>query len=315
MRNAFANTLIKLAEEDERIIFLTGDLGFQVFDEFRERFGPRFVNVGVAEAQMVCAAAGLALEGWRPIIYSIASFATARAFEQIKISVNYHSLPIVIVGGGGGYFYAASGVTHHAADDFALMSALPGMTVVAPGDPEELSQLLVQLTQLRGPSYFRIGGYGEPVYEAQEPVLLGKARLLREGEQVAVLTTGDIATEALSALESLDDYIQPLMYQFHTVKPLDTQILDSIENQVHTILVIEEHIPSGGLSAAINAWHTKNNSHVTLQRLGPTDVLSLGNVQRTELRRRFGYDAEAIAQALRNAWVCREINAEKVSCC
>src|SRR5690242_45832 len=103
MRRAFALTLNQIAADDPRAVFLTGDLGFQVFDEFQARFGDRYVNVGVAEAQMICAAAGLAFEGWRPTCYSIASFLTGRAFEQIRISISYPQLPVVLVGAGGGY--------------------------------------------------------------------------------------------------------------------------------------------------------------------------------------------------------------------
>src|SRR3989338_5271951 len=144
MRHAFAETLTRLAAEDPQLVFLTGDMGFQMFDEFKRRYGPRYVNVGVAEAQLINAAAGLALEGWRPVAYSIASFLTARPFEQIRVSVNYHNLPVLIVGAGGGYAYAASGVTHHAADDLALMAVLPNMRVVAPGDPNEVAKLVPQ---------------------------------------------------------------------------------------------------------------------------------------------------------------------------
>src|ERR1035441_5700751 len=113
MRKAFAESLLRAAEADPRVIFLTADLGFGTFDAFQARFGPRYVNVGVAEAELVCAAAGLALEGWRPIIYSIASFATGRPFEQIRLDLGYARLPVVVVGAGGGYTYATSGITHH----------------------------------------------------------------------------------------------------------------------------------------------------------------------------------------------------------
>src|SRR5207253_5232671 len=121
MRKALAESLVQLAAQEPRLMFLTGDLGFQMFDEFKERYPGRYVNVGVAEAQLVCCAAGLALEGWRPVIYSIASFATGRAFEQLRVSVAYPGLPVVVIGAGGGYTYASSGVTHHAVEDLALM--------------------------------------------------------------------------------------------------------------------------------------------------------------------------------------------------
>ncbi len=303
MRKAFVETLTQVAAENSRLIFLTGDLGFQVFDNFRERFSSRYINVGVAEAQMICAAAGLALEGWRPVAYSIASFATARAFEQIRISVSYPNLPILVVGAGGGYTYAASGVTHHAADDLALMSILPGMTVVAPGDSNEVAALLPELLQLPGPSYIRIGRYGEPSYYANEPAVLGRARLLRDGERIALVSTGDLAVPVLEALEVLKaDDIWPIAYQMHTVKPLDTTTLDQLSQRVETIITIEEHLPSGGLSAAVNTWRTTCEKSIKLLRLGPVDAFALGNLERNELRHRLGYDAEAIVKTVRSLW-------------
>jgi len=304
MRKAFADTLIGLASEDPRVIFLTGDLGFGVFDEFSDRFGPRYVNVGVAEAAMVCAAAGLALEGWRPVAYSIASFATARAFEQIRISLAYHQLPVVIVGAGGGYNYAASGVTHHAADDLGLMSLLPGMTVVAPGDPSEVTQLLPQVFQQPGPAYFRIGRYGEPTYPAEEPAVLGRARLLTQGERVGILSTGDSALAVSDAVQALrKEGISPIAYQMHTVKPLDIATLERLAKQVETIVTVEEHVPLGGLGDAVGSWLTGLDEGPKLVRLGPPDGLVLGNPRQEELRRRLNYDARGIADACRSAWI------------
>ncbi|MBI4510247.1 MAG: transketolase [Deltaproteobacteria bacterium] len=303
MRRAFAEGLVQRAIEDPRVVFLTGDLGFQVFDQFKERFGPRYVNVGVAEAQMVCAAAGLAMEGWRPIAYSIASFATGRAFEQVRVSVSYPGLPVMLVGAGGGYTYSQSGVTHHAAEDLGLMSLLPGMTVVAPGDPGETAALMHQMLRLPGPSYLRIGKYGEPTYEAPGEIVLGRARLLQEGERMALLTTGDIAAAAVSALGRLrDEKINPLAYQFHTLKPLDTQALAMIARRVETIVVVEEHLPTGGLGASVGAWLAEQEDAPRMYRLGPPDALALGNLRREDLRRRQGTDAEGIYRLCRELW-------------
>ncbi|HSB68401.1 MAG TPA: transketolase C-terminal domain-containing protein [Candidatus Methylomirabilis sp.] len=302
MRKAFAQGLIHAASADERVIFLTGDLGFQVFDEFRRLFGPRYINVGVAEAQMMCAAAGLALEGWRPVAYSIASFATARAFEQIRISINYPGLPVLIVGAGGGYFYSHAGVTHHAADDLGLMSLLPGMTVVAPGSGEELSQLLPQIFRLAGPCYLRIGGFGEPAHPAQEAATLGRARTLRDGEELAVVSTGSMASVVIQALDVLClEGFHPAAIQMHTVKPLDTAALDRLAGRVRTLVVVEEHVPAGGLAAAVDRWAAGRGRSPHLVRLGPSDTLALGNLHLDELRRRMGYDAQAIAAACREA--------------
>jgi transketolase len=303
VRRAFADTLHRMAAADDRVMLLTGDLGYGVFDKFVADFGPRYVNVGVAEAQLVDCAAGLALEGWRPLAYSIASFATGRCYEQIRVAVGYHDAPVVIVGAGGGYTYSDSGVTHHAADDLALMSAIPAMTVVAPGSPEEMTALLPQLLALDAPSYIRVGRYGEPDYPAAAPAQLGRARLVRAGAGVAVVTTGDVASEAASALDELArDGITPLHLQMHTVKPLDTAALDALPASVHTIIAVEEHFPQGGLAAALYAWKGACNAPARIERLGPPQALALGGLDRAELRRRFGFDAAAIAAACRRAW-------------
>lgn len=303
MRRAFGDTLVSEAKRDPRVIFLTGDLGFQVFDSFRDQFGPRYVNVGVAEAQLMCAAAGLALEGWRPIAYSIASFATARPYEQIKISIAYHGLPVVVVGAGGGYTYSNAGVTHHAPDDLGLMSALPGMTVTAPGSPEEVTALLPSLLSLPGPSYMRIGKFGEPNYPAVEPPTLGKARLLMAGERVAIISTGDMAGVALEAAQTLAaEGIRPAVYQMHTVKPLDTDVLAALSNRVDTLITLEEHLPTGGLGTAVSLWLAERGGGPRLVRLGAPDVFAFGNLERSELRKSFGLDAASLVNVVRQRY-------------
>ncbi len=303
MRRAFADTLLRAADEDDRVIFLTGDLGFQVFDEFQEKFGRRYVNVGVAEAQLVDCAAGLALEGWRPIVYSIASFMTGRAFEQIRVSVCYHNLPVVVVGAGGGYTYASSGVTHHAKEDLGLMCLLPNITVVAPGSPDEVSQLLPQLLKQDGPSYIRIGRYGEPQYDSVTPVVIGKAQVIREGERVAIITTGGQVIQGLEAADQLEtEGILPVVCQMHTVRPLDRDTLDRLAGKVGTFVIVEEHGTTGGMGTAINAWRAEWDGDIRIIRLGPDDGLVLGNPEQNEVQHRFNYDAHSIADACRQAW-------------
>jgi len=303
MRKAFSESLLKVADADARVVFITADLGFQVFDDFRARHRARYINVGVAEAQMVSLAAGLAAEGFRPVAYSIASFATARPFEQIRYTVAYPNLPVTLVGAGRGLTYATSGVSHHALDDLALMSALPNMTVVIPGDPSELEQLFPQVTQLPGPAYFTVGRFGEPRYEAEEPAVLGKARLLRSGCRLALLSTGEIANEVLRAREWLQGQgITPAVYQFHTVKPLDTTTLAMVAQRLEALVVVEEHLPQGGLWASVASWLATQDFPVRLVRLGPPDLFALGNLRREGFRHRFGFDAPAIAQACRGLW-------------
>ena len=138
MRTAFIKTVEELAENDERLYLITGDLGFSVLENFRDKFKERFLNVGVAEANMVGISAGLALSGKIPFTYSIIPFATMRCYEQIRDDVCYQNLNVKIIGVGGGFSYGELGVTHHSIEDISIMRSLPNMTVIAPGDPIEV---------------------------------------------------------------------------------------------------------------------------------------------------------------------------------
>jgi len=299
MRKAFSDTLVRVAKEDPKVVFLTGDLGFQVFDEFIQAFPDRYVNVGVAEAQLINTAVGLALEGWRPIVYSIAPFATARPFEQIRFGVAYHNLPVMVVGAGGGFTYAKAGVTHHAADDLALMGTLPGMSLVTPGGPDELRELMPQMLKLTGPSYLRVGKFGEPEIGHQSRIRLGKARKLLDGEKVAVITSGDIVCDIYPRLkERQGKGLHPALYHFHTVKPFDRTTLEEISARFPLAIVVEESIPQGGLYQEICRWKAETDSRLRIVRRGAPDAFVLGNPTRDELRGRIGVDGEAIMALL-----------------
>jgi transketolase len=302
MRRAFADTLMGLARADERIIFLTGDLGYGVFDDFIEEFGPRYVNAGVAEAQLVDCAAGLALEGWRPIVYSIASFMTGRAFEQIRLAVGYHGLPVVVVGAGGGYTYASSGVTHHAVEDFGLMSIIPGMTVIGPGGPTEVKELFPQLFQLDGPSYIRIGRFGEPDFAMDTQAKIGVGRVIQRGEHVCIATTAGQVIDAIAATKDLSaDGMNLTHLHFPTITPFDSALLARETENIDTILVVEEHAPIGGLGSQVQQWAAAAKNRPAVRLMGAGTDLLLGNPNQTDARRWRGFDSNAIVEAVKQS--------------
>jgi transketolase len=295
VRKAFSDMLVNVAKENPRIIFLTGDLGFQVFDEFIRQFPDRYVNVGVAEAQLINTAVGLALEGWRPIAYSIGSFATARPFEQIRFGIAYHNLPVMVVGAGGGFTYSKAGVTHHAADDLALMGSLPNMSLVSPGGPDELRELMPQMLKLKGPSYLRVGKFGEPEIGHESPICLGKARKLIDGEKVAVITSGDIVSDIYPKMRELEGSgINPALFHFHTVKPADRECFAKISAGYSMAIVIEESIPQGGLYREICTWKAETNSPLQIVRRGAPEEFVLGSPGREELRRKIEIDGDSL---------------------
>lgn len=256
MRNAFADELTSIARENDELILLSGDIGNKLFDKFKQVDARRFFNCGVAEANMMGVAAGMALSGLRPVIYTITPFTTTRCFEQIRVDACYHKAPVVIVGTGSGLSYAELGPTHHSLEDLAIMRTLPGMRVVAPCDSVELRLALRAALQEDGPVYIRIGKKGEPAIHPQPPEFkIGKGIVVRSGSDVALIVAGTIMPEALKAAAELEAQgISTEVVSFHSVKPLDQAYLDSTCGRLRLIATIEEHSRIGGLGGAVAEW-------------------------------------------------------------
>src|SRR5579863_8696470 len=257
MRNTFADELVRLGREDERIVLLSGDIGNRLFDRFREHSPARFFNCGVAEANMMGVAAGLALSGYRPVIYTITPFTTTRCLEQIRVDACYHRAPVVIVGTGSGLSYASLGPTHHSCEDMAILRTLPDMTVLCPADPVELRYCLREALRLDTPAYLRIGKKGEPILHATDPAFrLGHAITMRAGTDVCFVAGGTILAVALDAAELLAQAgVSARVESFHAVKPLDLERLEELCAQYPLIAVVEEHSRIGGLYGAIAEWY------------------------------------------------------------
>ncbi len=256
MRNAFADEITRLAEQDDRIVLLSGDIGNRLFNTYKDRFPARFFNCGVAEANMTGVAAGMALAGMRPVTYTIAAFNTARCYEQIKLDVAYHNLPVIITGVGGGLSYAELGGTHQSIEDIAIMRALPNMTVICPGDAVEVRCALRASFGHDGPVYLRLGKKNEPVVHSHEPPFaIGGALVLRRGERIALLSTGTMLPAVMETAELLaESGVQAEVVSFHTVKPLDGSYLASATDRFSLVVTIEEHTVLGGFGSAVAEW-------------------------------------------------------------
>jgi transketolase len=202
MRKAFIEELTAIAEENEHVALVVGDLGYSVVEPFAERFPDRFVNAGVAEQNMMGLAAGMASEGYHVFTYSIANFPTFRCAEQIRNDVDYHRLPVTVVVVGGGLAYGALGYSHHAVQDYALLRSFPNMLIAAPGDPLETRACLRYLVAHPQPSYLRLGKAGEPAFRDEVPAVSpGEWLTLRagaEGTDRVLLSTGAALSAALA---------------------------------------------------------------------------------------------------------------------
>ena len=253
MRTTFINTLLELADEDARIWLLCGDLGYSVLEPFFERFPNRFINVGVAEQNMIGIAAGLAQSGHVVFCYSIANFPTLRCLEQIRNDVCYHDFNVNIVSVGGGVAYGAQGYSHHALEDLAVMRALPNMVVAAPGDPLEVRSLTCALTSHSGPGFLRLNKAGEEVLHDAVPSLeVGQVLPMRDGDDVILLSTGGMLETALQVAERLQQQgVAAGVTSVPFLKPLDTAYVSAAAQRSALLCTIEEHTPIGGLGEAV----------------------------------------------------------------
>ncbi|MBI4169130.1 MAG: transketolase [Acidobacteria bacterium] len=298
MRNAFADELTAMAAEDPRIVLLSGDIGNRLFDTYKRRFPTRFVNCGVAEANMIGVAAGTAMSGLRPIAYTINAFITARCLEQIRVDVCYHKLAVVLVGVGGGLSYASLGGTHHSCEDIAFLRMLPNMTVICPGDPVEVRLAVRAALRHAGPVFLRLGKKGEPVvHEAPPPFTIGRAIVVRPGREVCLLSTGTMLPVAVAAAEALErEGVLAQVVSFHTVKPLDEALLAEVFTRCSVVLTIEEHSVLGGFGGSVAEWVTEQPGlQARLGRVGTTDTFLHEAGEQDHARRRFGLTADAIA--------------------
>lgn len=256
MRNAFAEEVTALADADPRVVLLSGDIGNRLFDGFKDRAPDRFFNCGVAEANMMGVAAGMALSGLRPVVYTITPFVTTRCLEQIRVDVCYHRAPVTIVGVGSGLGYAALGATHQSLEDVAFMRLFPEMNVVCPADPSEARAALHAALARDEPVYIRLGKKGEPAIHRDAAAFhFGEAVWLREGGDVCLIATGAGVKVALDAADILAERSVPAaVVELHTLKPIDTSALATIAGRFPVIATVEEHNRAGGLGGIVAEW-------------------------------------------------------------
>lgn len=303
MRNAFADELTKLANDDHRLVMLSGDIGNRLFDKYRAAHPQRFFNCGVAEQNMMGVATGLAMSGLRPIAYTITPFVTTRCLEQIRTDACYHEAPVTIVSVGAGLSYAGLGPTHHACEDIALLRALPNMKVICPGDAWEVRAALQAALQQDGPVYIRMGKKGEPLVHASIPegFEIGKAIKMREGTQVCLLCTGNMLPEAIEAGALLGAAgISTRVVSMHTVKPLDEACLQEAFSHFVLVVTIEEHSLIGGFGSAVSEWLSDYGTMpAAFLRIGTPDKFFELSGKQKFAREQLGLTAHQIADRVR----------------
>jgi transketolase len=298
MRGTFIRTLVDLAERDPRILLLTGDLGYTVLEPFSERFPDRFLNVGVAEQNMIGVATGLAEAGFVPFVYSIVPFAILRPYEFIRNGPILHQLPVRIVGVGGGLEYGQNGLSHYGLEDVGVMRLQPGITVVAPADHEQARAALLSTWALPAPVYYRLGKDDE----ATIPGLggrfeLGCAQVVREGTDLLIVAMGSVASEAADAAAALVDHgVSCSVAVVASLAPAPVDDLVQILGQFPVVLTVESHYAVGGVGSLVSEVVAGHGLQCRVIRCGVQAMLDGVTGGQSHLRRVHGLSSEMLVK-------------------
>lgn len=273
-RDAYGKALVELGKQHQDVVVLDADLSKSTKTaDFAKEFPERFINAGIAEQNMIGMAAGLASAGKTVFASTFAIFAAGRAFEAVRNSVAYSRMNVKICATHAGLTVGEDGGSHQSVEDIALMRSVPNMTVVVPADGVSTARVLFALYESKGPAYLRLGRPAVPViYGADSPFEIGKANVLRQGRDVAIIACGIMVAKALEAAQRLaEENIQAAVVDMHTIKPLDEEVIARMAEQSGAILTVEEHSIIGGLGSAV--CETVCARHpVPVMRMGINDV-------------------------------------------
>lgn len=252
-RDGFGKALLDLGESNRDVVVLSADLSESVrVHWFRDKYPERFVSHGVAEQDMISAAAGLALSGKIPFACTFGAFASGRAWDQVRVSVAYMNLNVNIAGSHGGISVGGDGATHQALEEIALMRIIPNMTVVVPADSNEAYLATKQAVEIEGPVYLRLGREKVPFLESDKPFKIGEASTLTDGDDITIIACGHMVSKALTAAKILEEKnIQARVINLHTPKPMDTKTVLRAAAETGAVLTVEEHTVYGGLGSAV----------------------------------------------------------------
>ncbi len=274
MRADFFQGLYEVMKQDERVILLTSDTGALVLDDIRANLSDRCFNVGIAEANMVSVAAGLALTGKIVYIYAIIPFVTLRCFEHYRVDVCCQNLNVKAIGVGAGLDYSTLGPTHHAHEDYAVMRTLPGVTILSPCD-ETTGRIFARVSyETPGPVYIRLERYGTPlVYTNPNEDFSDGLKILRKGDgNLCIIATGKMVVTALKVAENLQKYsINVCIVDLYRIKPLNTEMLLDIINKSKYVATLEEHSIIGGIGSAVSELIAENRISSKFKRIGLPD--------------------------------------------
>lgn len=273
MRTAFVRALTEAAKRNNKIILLTGDLGFSIFEAYQKECPRQFINCGVAEQNMTGVAAGLAMEGYIPCVYSIIPFVTMRNFEQLRNDICYQNLNVKIVGVGVGFTYGTYGHTHHGLEDIGVLRTLPNMIILGPGDPMEARLATRAMINHNGPVYMRIGRAGDPLVHQKDPNFqIGKGIIISDGHDISIIATSTMLNRGLEVLHMLTKKgFSVRLISMPTIKPLDEGLIKKCIKETKALFTLEEHSVIGGLGSAVAEFIAEHGNSILFKRIAVPD--------------------------------------------
>jgi transketolase len=309
MRGTFIKTLVSLAEQEPRLLLLTGDLGYTVVEPFAERFPDRFFNVGVAEQNMIGLATGLAEAGFIPFAYSIATFASLRPYEFIRNGPVLHHLPVRIVGVGGGFEYGSAGITHYALEDLGVMRLQPGLAVIAPADYAQARTALLATWDAPQPIYYRLGKDDQTTIPALAGrFALAEAQMIREGADLLFIATGTIVGEVLQAAEALAGHgLNCTVLVVASLSPPPQQDLLALLPRFPLVVTVEAHYVVGGLGSLVSEIVAGAGLACRVIRCGVETMPAGLSGGPDYLHRRHGISSQALIELVRQELPLAEV--------
>ncbi len=305
-RDGFGVGLVEVAQQDGKVFALCADLTESMrLDKFEQLFPNRFVQMGVAEQNMIGVAAGLALAGKTPFATSFAVFSPGRTLDQIRVSIAYSNLNVKIVGGHAGLSTGPDGATHQALEDIALMRTLPNMTVICPSDAQQAREATIALANHQGPAYLRLSRPKYPILKHQKPFKIGEAEILKEGNDLTLISCGDAIHDCLLATTALEKMkISAQVINLHTIKPIDKKALVQAANKTKRLITVEDHQVAGGLGSAVaEVLLPEINQSVTNElkflMIGVGDAFGESG-EESELKKKYKVDVQTIVINAKN---------------
>lgn len=301
MRNTFMNTVLQACNDRSDIFIISGDAGLGVFDEFKQKFPERFLNLGVAEQNAASFSAGLALAGYKVYLYNIIPFVLYRCYEQVRNDICYQKLPVVLVGIGSGVTYAPQGMTHYSVEDLGLIQTLPNLCVFSPIDPIEARLAARYSIDADNPVYVRLAKRGEPDIHTSQNFDISSPQLIEDGEDIAIVFHGSISQEVLEARRILKNgNICPKLVSVPMLQPLESAKLFSILKNVKYVVSVEEHFVGTGLGSILLKQYLKHSPKWKLFLLGIPDRFIHEIKDLNGMRESFGISAQKIADFVKN---------------